>query len=745
MFRSLILALLVVVSSTGFSAERKPTDPTEKRMHGLLRSLGHSAPIMRVGLDDAHSLELTSRAPFRLIDKNGNRIWPGQARQLRIVAEGGPVEGAGKVYSIQVGAYSDEDSARRSAEDYKQKFNTVTAVRHDADRNIYRVRLGRESDRTALNRLLSRLRASGLTDVWVAEDPAEVPGGVRLRLVDSDWNSKLPGVDRIFAIPAADADLKLEGVAYRGILEIRASRYGTLRGINWVDLELYLRGVVPAELGPAVWPQLEAQKAQAVAARTYVWRHREQFIEDGYDLCATPRCQVYKGKAAEHPLSDRAISATRHQILAYKGKPINSYFTSTCGGHTENVENVFPEEAPADRPYLRGVPCRAEKELLERLGGRVEGLDAGSRRDPSGVDITRQTALLSALGILDKADLEALERPVTSEQLLRWAKRLNKIVGRESTPLVEKDLHGLGAAIEMWWQAVGWSERPRVLVEEADLPGLLRGWSEPPYTPQDRALAYAVFRGSITPLREELDAKAPAPAASRLIATVFDVAETWNASGLRSGTVSEVHGKKLELAEGQGHRTIVLAPSVLLLRGSGETFQSVSALTLWPGDRIRYREGANGKVTYLELRPPIKGLSDDRSSSRYAWEVRKSRAQLARSVGRRLSVGDLVDLIVLKRGVSGRISELEVVGTSGRVKVQGFDVRRLLDLQESLTVVEPIRNRSGRLTAVVFAGKGWGHGVGMCQVGAYGMALRGEKYRDSLSHYYQGSSLRRIR
>ena len=745
MFRSMLLVFLLVVSSQGFTADRKIADPAAKRLQGLLRTLGHSEPIMRVGLDDAHSLELTSSAPFKLIDENGNKIWPGQARQLRVVAEGGPQEGAGKVYSIQVGAYSDEDSARQSAADYKQKFGSVAVVRHDPDRNIYRVRLGRETDRTSLNALLARLRASGLTDVWVAEDPAEVLGGVRLRLVDADWNSKLPGVDRIFAVPANDADLKLEGVSYRGILEIRSSRYGTLRGINWVDLEQYLRGVVPAELGPAVWPQLEAQKAQAVAARTYVWRHREQFIEDGYDLCATPRCQVYKGKSAEHPLSDRAISATRHQILAYKGKPINSYFTSTCGGHTENVENVFPEEDPADRPYLRGVPCRAEKELLERLGGRVEGQPAENVRDAAGIDITRQTALLSTLGILGKADRAALEQPVRSEQLLRWASRLNEIVGRETKPLAEKELHGLGAAIELWWEAVGWSERPRVLVEEADLPGLLREWSEPPYSAQDRALAYAAFRGSITPLQGELGVGAPAPAASRLIPMVFDVAETWNATGLRGGTISAVRGKKLELAEGQGHRTIVLDPAVRLLRGSGETFQSVAALTLWPGDRIRYRENAKGKVDYLELRPPIKGLSDDRSSARYAWEVRKTRAQLSRSVGRRLSVGDLVDLVVLKRGVSGRISELEVVGTRGRVKVQGFDVRRLLDLQESLTVVEPIRNSSGKLIAVVFAGKGWGHGVGMCQVGAYGMALRGEKYRDILSHYYQGSSLRRIR
>jgi stage II sporulation protein D len=68
----------------------------------------------------------------------------------------------------------------------------------------------------------------------------------------------------------------------------------------------------------------------------------------------------------------------------------------------------------------------------------------------------------------------------------------------------------------------------------------------------------------------------------------------------------------------------------------------------------------------------------------------------------------------------------------------------LLDLRENLVVLEPQRDAQGRLDAVVFAGKGWGHGVGLCQVGAYGMAVRGADYRQILSHYYSGASLTEI-
>jgi stage II sporulation protein D len=92
----------------------------------------------------------------------------------------------------------------------------------------------------------------------------------------------------------------------------------------------------------------------------------------------------------------------------------------------------------------------------------------------------------------------------------------------------------------------------------------------------------------------------------------------------------------------------------------------------------------------------------------------------------------------VRRGVSGRIVELEIVGRSGSTMVRGFDVRRVLDLRESLVVIEIQRGADQSIDAVVFTGKGWGHGVGLCQVGAYGMALRGADYEKILHHYYTG-------
>ncbi len=151
-----------------------------------------------------------------------------------------------------------------------------------------------------------------------------------------------------------------------------------------------------------------------------------------------------------------------------------------------------------------------------------------------------------------------------------------------------------------------------------------------------------------------------------------------------------------------------------------------------------------GEIDFLELMPPVKGTSDDRTSRVYSWEVRKTRRELEAAINRRVSVGRLQDLQGVRRGVSGRVVELKVVGSKATTTVRGFDVRRLLDTRESLVVLEVQRDSRGRIDAVVFAGKGWGHGVGLCQVGAYGMALRGSSYRQILAHYYSGTQLEKV-
>ena len=85
---------------------------------------------------------------------------------------------------------------------------------------------------------------------------------------------------------------------------------GLLNVVNELPVDDYLRGVVPREMGPAIFDEIEALKAQAVAARTYTIRNLGGFTAEGFDICATPRCQVYGGMSVEHPLSDRAVAET---------------------------------------------------------------------------------------------------------------------------------------------------------------------------------------------------------------------------------------------------------------------------------------------------------------------------------------------------------------------------------------------------------------------------------------------------
>jgi len=144
------------------------------------------------------------------------------------------------------------------------------------------------------------------------------------------------------------------GLTYRGKGEARVTPAGTLAGINELPLQQYLYGVVPRELPPtSQWGQPEAQKAQAVAARTYAMRGYNKRSADGYDLRATTDDQVYGGYSAEHPVSSAAVDATAGVVATYQGELIDALFSSTAGGHTADSEEAFSYS-----PYLRGVPDR---------------------------------------------------------------------------------------------------------------------------------------------------------------------------------------------------------------------------------------------------------------------------------------------------------------------------------------------------------------------------------------------------
>lgn len=144
--------------------------------------------------------------------------------------------------------------------------------------------------------------------------------------------------------------LKLNGVPYRGSFAISSIRGKmSLKAVNQVLLEEYLYGVVPNEMSPS-WAS-EALKAQAVAARTFALHDMKKHAADGYDVCATTHCQVYRGVNSEHRATSSAVDLTAGEYLAYHGKAIISLFHASGGGYTENSENVWGKH----EPYLRGV------------------------------------------------------------------------------------------------------------------------------------------------------------------------------------------------------------------------------------------------------------------------------------------------------------------------------------------------------------------------------------------------------
>jgi SpoIID/LytB domain protein len=136
---------------------------------------------------------------------------------------------------------------------------------------------------------------------------------------------------------------------YRGSIELRTEGAG-LSAIDVLDLDSYVRGVVAGEM-PSSWP-LEALKSQAVAARTYALTTRKT---DGlFDQYPDTRSQMYRGVTGESVRSDAAVRATAGRIVTYSGVPAVTYYFSTSGGYTEDIEFSFV--GALSKPWLVGVP-----------------------------------------------------------------------------------------------------------------------------------------------------------------------------------------------------------------------------------------------------------------------------------------------------------------------------------------------------------------------------------------------------
>ncbi len=157
--------------------------------------------------------------------------------------------------------------------------------------------------------------------------------------------------DRI-TFKVKNGSIRIDKREYLHQVQISKDSKGKLSVINQIDLEEYLKGVLPLEVN-AGWP-IEALKAHAIISRTFALFKAIEKKDEAFSLLSTVHSQVYGGSLFHKMKTDDAIDATRGEVLTFKGKIFPSYFHAACGGQTAQADKIWAVEP---NPVLKGVVC----------------------------------------------------------------------------------------------------------------------------------------------------------------------------------------------------------------------------------------------------------------------------------------------------------------------------------------------------------------------------------------------------
>lgn len=554
--KTLLIGVILMFSGTGTAQTIRGNLEIDESHPKLNKLNGDGVPIVRVNLlEGFEKVDFHLYGPFDIVSLSGETIFSNLKSALRWRARPEQAEPSKFIHHVLLKSFA----AIRDAQALK---DSLSSAGYDAsvmeiggiyqvnreiviDSRKYRVVIGTfeseeecapliEAFKNSFNpRAVRRLTAParGKVEFYDAEydQTALVDNGFRLvpLTVSSKTLIRKVKVGTGFHWEAE------EDRVYPGVVEIRLDHEGKLSAINEISIDQYLKGVVPSEM-PKTYP-LEALKAQAVAARSdALAKMGSRHLSDDYDLCATVHCQVYAGLTHRAVRTDSAVKLTAGEVLVSGNHICNAVYSSVCGGHTENKENVWNSSPES---HLEGIP--------DSPNGSINTLDLSFEDD-------------------------------------------------------------------------------------------LRKW---------------------------VDAEPP-------------------------------------------------------------TFCNSSAYGSPP-----------------EL---------NSSSKYFRWEETYNRPALEAIIKKKtgVDIGTFCGIEIIDRGLSGRIIEIEILGTitNHRIKSE-LSIRRALSettLKSSCFYVTMTFDKDSIPNEITFHGAGWGHGVGMCQVGAAVMALQGYDYRAILNHYYRGTKVKKI-
>jgi len=678
-------------------------------------------PPLRIGLD-TQALEwiISLEGGGQVCDRSGKpllKLAPDE--KLRIWWDSRGLSDPTSEYRIQVGKPQNSAEATALLARLKEQGEAPERVKvPDAD--TWRVLTGRFKEASEAEPVLQKLQDLGFDELWVATEPRPAPPhkGRALYAITDRYDRRPLPLAGVWLRPAGELT-NLQGKGrYRGKVEIFPNAQGRLTVVNTVELETYLRGVVPKEMGAWEFPNVEALKAQAVAARTYAVANRGKRGADGFDVSDTIADQVYGGRDGEQSLTDRAVQETTGIFATYGGKPIQALFMADCGGHTTDVAQVFGGNAP----YLQAVPCYPAKPLTLPFSS-----DLALNGEAPQPGLTWELLRL-ATGPLspDWLNAERLGRPATAEALAGPVQSLQKRLGMAQQPLSPGNLLLALARAFGFQHVVAGQERS----QDADyfLPGALT---------EDRLLAAFLTRRGVVPasawtagpplsLRQALQA----------LGRLWQELEPLN---LNEGTL--LLDRQVRRKRG-GPEPLALAPGLLLAEESPDgSLRLVSHSDIQVGDRLKWIASEGGAQVLVRRLDPD-GAAWDRYNPMAHWRVEYTEAELLALVRKRITVPGIRELKA-NYNEQGRVQDLNLVDTKGTAhRVRGMHIRGLLGLKDN--VFRWLTVGQGDQRRWIFYGRGWGHGLGMCQTGAYGMALEGAPYQQILQHYYPGTILQKI-
>ena len=727
-------------------------------------------PRIRVALTtDARSATISTTGHLMNASGSGTTLLALDTSRVRVdprLLSPLPAQSEAAGLRVMVGGAATREEAEENEKDIQKITGEDAHAAYDTETKTWGMFVGGKLSPEEAEELRARLETAGLDATIEGQQPAAVAqtppastgnsSPVRLtsrpalpsrELVAFSSTGKMFSSSAPVSFATDDeknAPVRYNERPYRGRIEVFTNLRGTLTVVNELGLEDYVRGVVANELSPGGYPAIEALKAQAIAARTYALKNRGQFMAQGFDILPTTRSQVYRGLTSENPLSTQAVDETRGLIATYQGEPINALYTSTCGGRTEDSEKIFNDAVP----YLRARECAAEGATFDRFVIKTSRQPA-DLSDDSNVVLARDVSLLLTqnFGTLHERLSDSwLSGDATVSEVRNWLSNVAR-VAHQPSPVTADNVNLPPAFATALSAAVFGESRPGTLLNNADADYLLAVKDVSDVPIDNRADLAMLLRDGHLSVYPDATLRPRAPLSrARALHAIARLLETRNLLQLQKANARPASEGQLILRSAKGKdQPIRVNPDAFLFRYLGERAYSVASVALVGGEPVTYHLAANGQIDFLEVKPAANGAAADRFSPFANWtrglSVAQVQARLARAAK---GIGPITDLRVASRGASHRVTDLEIVGASGTAHVRGGRIRSALGLREQLFVIDREYDDDGRVKEFVFIGRGWGHGVGMCQVGAYGLAKQGWTAEQILKAYYTGIEVTRL-